>query len=43
MVDLGDRTRLYDAGDVLRRDGACEQRGRFEREDRTTRIGGDQQ
>jgi GT2 family glycosyltransferase len=29
MVDLGDRSRLYDAGDVLRRDGVCEQRGRF--------------
>ena len=28
------RTRrvIYDAGDVLRRDGACEQRGRFERD-----------
>lgn len=30
MVDLDDPTVLYDAGDVLRRDGACEQRGRFE-------------
>ena len=28
-----DPTLLYDAGDVLRRDGACEQRGRFERDD----------
>jgi GT2 family glycosyltransferase len=30
LVDLDDPTLLYDAGDVLRRDGACEQRGRFE-------------
>ena len=29
MVDLGDPCVLYDAGDVLRRDGVCEQRGRF--------------
>jgi GT2 family glycosyltransferase len=29
MVDLADPGVLYDAGDVLRRDGACEQRGRF--------------
>lgn len=29
MLELGDDTRIYDAGDVLRRDGACEQRGRF--------------
>jgi GT2 family glycosyltransferase len=33
MVELADRTRLYDAGDVLRRDGACEQRGRFHADD----------
>jgi GT2 family glycosyltransferase len=32
LVDLEDPTLLYDAGDVLRRDGACEQRGRFERD-----------
>ena len=32
MLDLADSTLLYDAGDVLRRDGACEQRGRFERD-----------
>jgi GT2 family glycosyltransferase len=31
LLDLDDPTLLYDAGDVLRRDGACEQRGRFER------------
>jgi GT2 family glycosyltransferase len=29
MLDLADRRYLYDAGDVLRRDGACDQRGRF--------------
>jgi GT2 family glycosyltransferase len=33
MVELGDPGTLYDAGDVLRRDGACEQRGRFARDD----------
>jgi GT2 family glycosyltransferase len=32
LVDLDDPALLYDAGDVLRRDGACEQRGRFERD-----------
>lgn len=32
MVDLADPGVLYDAGDVLRRDGVCEQRGRFERD-----------
>jgi len=32
LVDLRDPGVLYDAGDVLRRDGACEQRGRFERD-----------
>jgi len=32
LVDLADPELLYDAGDVLRRDGACEQRGRFERD-----------
>jgi GT2 family glycosyltransferase len=30
MLDLGDPSLVYDAGDVLRRDGVCEQRGRFE-------------
>lgn len=29
MLSLHDRRRVYDAGDILRRDGACEQRGRF--------------
>lgn len=29
MLSLADQSRVYDAGDVLRRDGACEQRGRF--------------
>jgi hypothetical protein len=33
MVDLADPTQIYDAGDFLRRDGVCEQRGRFERDD----------
>jgi GT2 family glycosyltransferase len=33
MVSLADPGVIYDAGDVLRRDGACEQRGRFERDD----------
>jgi GT2 family glycosyltransferase len=33
MLSLGDRRFVYDAGDVLRRDGACEQRGRFGRDD----------
>ncbi|MGI9184452.1 MAG: glycosyltransferase family 2 protein [Solirubrobacteraceae bacterium] len=33
MLSLADPTRVYDAGDVLRRDGACEQRGRFMRDD----------
>ena len=32
MVDLEDPAILYSAGDVLRRDGVCEQRGRFERD-----------
>jgi hypothetical protein len=30
MLDLADRRLVYDAGDVLRRDGACDQRGRFQ-------------
>ena len=33
MVCLPDDSVLYDAGDVLRRDGVCEQRGRFEPDD----------
>ena len=33
MLSLDDPTRIYDAGDILRRDGACEQRGRFSRDD----------
>jgi GT2 family glycosyltransferase len=33
MLSLHDRRAIYDAGDVLRRDGACVQRGRFERDD----------
>ncbi len=33
MLSLADPTVIYDAGDILRRDGACEQRGRFRRDD----------
>jgi GT2 family glycosyltransferase len=33
MLSLDDPAIVYDAGDVLRRDGACEQRGRFGRDD----------
>lgn len=33
MVSLADPGVIYDAGDILRRDGACEQRGRFRRDD----------
>lgn len=33
MVELRAPGVLYDAGDVLRRDGVCEQRGRFRRDD----------
>lgn len=33
MLSLEDRSFVYDAGDVLRRDGVCEQRGRFGRDD----------
>jgi GT2 family glycosyltransferase len=33
LLDLGDRSLVYDAGDVLRRDGACEQRGRHRPDD----------
>ena len=32
LVDLEHPSILYSAGDVLRRDGVCEQRGRFERD-----------
>ena len=32
LLDLDDPGILYSAGDVLRRDGVCEQRGRFERD-----------
>ena len=32
MFDLDEPAILYSAGDVLRRDGVCEQRGRFERD-----------
>ncbi len=33
MLCLDDPGRVYDAGDILRRDGACEQRGRYMRDD----------
>lgn len=33
ILSLDDPERVYDAGDILRRDGACEQRGRFLRDD----------
>jgi len=33
MVELDNPAMLYDAGDILRRDGVCEQRGRFHRDD----------
>jgi GT2 family glycosyltransferase len=33
MVDMADPGHLYDTGDLLRRDGACEQRGRYTRDD----------
>ena len=33
MLQLDHPGMVYDAGDVLRRDGACEQRGRFGRDD----------
>jgi GT2 family glycosyltransferase len=33
MVSLADPGRVYDAGDILRRDGVCEQRGRFMADD----------
>ena len=33
MLSLDRPDLVYDAGDVLRRDGACEQRGRFARDD----------
>ena len=29
MLDLNDPSKIYDTGNFLRRDGACEQRGRF--------------
>jgi GT2 family glycosyltransferase len=35
MLDLRDSGRVYDAGDILSRDGVCEQRGRFAIDDGT--------
>ncbi len=33
LLTMEDPPRVYDAGDILRRDGACEQRGRFALDD----------
>src|SRR5690242_1283134 len=33
MLSLQDPSEIYDAGDILRRDGVCEQRGRFSVDD----------
>jgi GT2 family glycosyltransferase len=41
MVDLDEPAVLYDAGDVLRRDGVCEQRGRFQADDGSFDAPGD--
>jgi len=41
MLSLEDPSRVYDAGDVLRRDGVCEQRGRFMRDDGRWDLPGD--
>jgi hypothetical protein len=41
MLSLADPGVVYDAGDVLRRDGACEQRGRFERDDGRFEMAGE--
>lgn len=41
MVDLADPGVLYDAGDILRRDGVCEQRGRFRADDGRFDVPGD--
>jgi GT2 family glycosyltransferase len=41
MLALDDPSYVYDAGDVLRRDGACEQRGRFCRDDGRWDLPGD--
>lgn len=41
MLELADRGFVYDAGDVLRRDGACDQRGRRHRDDGRWDMPGD--
>jgi GT2 family glycosyltransferase len=41
MLQLDDPGVIYDAGDVLRRDGACEQRGRFGLDDGRWDLPGD--
>ncbi len=41
MLGLADRRVVYDAGDVLRRDAACLQRGRFHRDDGSYDVPGE--
>jgi GT2 family glycosyltransferase len=41
MLSLSHPSVIYDAGDILRRDGACEQRGRFTRDDGRFDRGGE--
>ena len=41
LLDLDDPAILYSAGDVLRRDGVAEQRGRFERDDGAFDLAGE--
>lgn len=41
MVDLDDPSTVYSAGDLLRRDGACEQRGRFMDDDERFDVAGE--
>jgi GT2 family glycosyltransferase len=41
MLSLADPERVYDTGDILRRDGVCEQRGRFSRDDGSWDRAGD--
>jgi GT2 family glycosyltransferase len=41
MLSLEDPTVVYDAGDILRRDGVCEQRGRFASDDGRWDVAGE--
>jgi GT2 family glycosyltransferase len=41
MLSLGSPEIIYDAGDVLRRDGVCDQRGRFGRDDGRFEVPGE--